>query len=75
MSCYNKVTYSKRDARATLNKLIRLGYWSHKEPGRIYECSWCNGWHITHHVDRDGGSERPADLRHKDKWKSLISSE
>lgn len=75
MSCHGKSTYSKRDAQTVLNRLIRHGQWNHKEPGRIYECHYCNGWHITHEVDRLGGASYDPKLKHADEWKKFLGNE
>lgn len=73
MHCYNKSLYTKRQAQEVLKRLVSSGRWSHKTPGRIYECVHCNAWHITHEMDRAGGKEYPAVLKFTSRWVELMN--
>ena len=71
MSC-NKNTYTKKEAQAILNRLVKSGRWNQKHKGRIYECEICNGWHLTHSADHKPASDMNYNLQFKNKWKKLL---
>ena len=47
MNC-GKKQYSKKDALTAVNYRTRKGHNQRAEYLRIYQCKFCNYWHITH---------------------------
>jgi hypothetical protein len=76
---FDKVPFTKKGAKTSMNKLISSGSWNKKQgSGRIYHCPICKWWHITSKLDTEPIESYKefveVNLKHKNEFLKLMSN-